>query len=63
MNRVLVTFWTLVAVAILAVGGLSNALSSPPSAATGIAFLAMAIIAVVAASFAARILLVVSRNR
>jgi hypothetical protein len=63
MRRVIITFWALVAISVLAVGGLSRAVSSPPSAATGLAFLLASAVLIIAGSLAARILVAVWRER
>ena len=63
MRRVLLTFWALVAVAILAVGGLSTLATAQTGTLTEIAVLALTLIAIAATALALRILLVLSRRR
>lgn len=63
MTRVRRTFWVLVAVAVLATGSLSRALTAPPGGATGLAVALTGLVAVVAAGLALRILAVTGRPR
>ena len=56
MKRARNTFWVLVAVAAAAMGGLSKALTAPPSPATGIAVAASATVLVLSLVLARRIL-------
>ena len=63
MRRVLLTFWALVAAAILAVGGLSTLATAQAGTLTEIAVLALTLIAIAATALALRILLVLSRRR
>ena len=56
MKRARHTFWGFAVVAVLAIGTLSKAVASPPSALTGVTVAISAIVLVVALALAARIL-------
>lgn len=61
MRRVRLTFWVLVAVAVVATGSLSRALTAHPSPATGVTVALAGLVAAVAAGLALRILVVTGR--
>lgn len=63
MRRVRVTFWSLVALAILSVGALSIIASARPGPGAGALLVVLALIALSATILAARILIVLSRLR
>ena len=61
MSRVRRTFWILVAVAVVATGSLSRALTADPGPAAGVAVTLSGLVAVAAAGLALRILVVTGR--
>lgn len=56
------SFWLLLAIAVLALGSLSDALASPPAPATGLRVAASGLLLLASTSLAARVLLVTGRN-
>lgn len=61
MSRVRRTFWVLVAVAVVATGSLSRALTADPGPATGVAVALAGLVALAAVGLALRILVVTGR--
>jgi len=57
------SFWVLVAVAVLATGTLTRALTAEPSPLTGLGVLGSALVLMVAVGLAARVLLALERAR
>ena len=63
LRRVRLTFAALVLVAVVAVGGLSKALSAPSSPVAGITVAATGIVAAAAIGLAVRMIVVIDRGR
>ena len=63
MRRVRVTFWVLVATAVIATGVLMRALDWPAHPAAGVAVAAAGAVVIVAVALAARILVVIGHGR
>ena len=63
MKRARRSFWLLVGVAVLAVGGVSTSFAAEPSPLTALTLAAGGLVAVISLAFAARVMFAIERAR